>query len=616
MNLTKDKLIEAWKNRSQIFNDPSNKSIIDRFEFLSKLFKDIEKTSVSYDYNAKRVTIGGKALTMNDGNYPSLNYFGCKDDEMAAEGAFNGVKNMMVSFPDYKDLINKIGCLLGGFDVNDVNDHQMFDEYRIISNAITGESDGNSLTSSGKARHPSSNFADNNYFFNVIFTLNCIKDDNFDPEKSKVVLRYPSDTYFVGTDDEGKKKEQIEILKHRFPYKFFHMWTHRDNELHLVGLMAYQNLVKLDNSEIKYDDNNVDQDYTSFTDSWVEYSNKICNLIPEEDRGNGFFNEMSKLLSLLLCKEQDLKKIEDLLSTGNKAIILHGPPGTGKTYNAKEVVAEFLKIDKGKGKLDDYKFNNKSGLKETGAWDIVQFHPNYTYEDFVGGITPKLSGDELSYEVKTGVFKKICDVANKKENEKKNFVLVIDEINRADLSAVFGELLYALEYRNEQISIPNFDEPFVIPSNVYIIGTMNSIDKSLVTFDLALRRRFGFFKVVPNTSIIENILSEANINIEESCLKNYIARCEELNKEIADQSKELRLGPDYQIGHAYFGKIKDFIKNDKNGEEHIIISSFDLEKLWIYHIEPLLLEYLGNRIDDSSVATKVKELKDNFIKPL
>ena len=89
-----------------------------------------------------------------------------------------------------------------------------------------------------------------------------------------------------------------------------------------------------------------------------------------------------------------------------------------------------------------------------------------------------------------------CDEASKDENVSKKFIIVIDEINRADLSSVFGELMYALEYRDEPISIPNFKELFVIPSNVYIIGTMNSIDKSLVTFDLALRRRFGFIKIM------------------------------------------------------------------------------------------------------------------------
>jgi len=115
-----------------------------------------------------------------------------------------------------------------------------------------------------------------------------------------------------------------------------------------------------------------------------------------------------------------------------------------------------------------------------------------------------------------------------------------------------------LEYKDKKVSIPNFKEPFVIPSNVYIIGTMNSIDKSLVTFDLALRRRFSFIKIMPNVSVLENILAE--YNIEESCLTSYVDRCKSLNERIANPSSRLNLGADYQIGHAYYGKIKDFLK--------------------------------------------------------
>jgi 5-methylcytosine-specific restriction endonuclease McrBC GTP-binding regulatory subunit McrB len=130
------------------------------------------------------------------------------------------------------------------------------------------------------------------------------------------------------------------------------------------------------------------------------------------------------------------------------------------------------------------------------------------------GISPQLDGKEVSYHLREGIFKKFCDEANQ-HNDKK-YIFIIDEINREELSAVFGELLYALEYRGESITLPLYNEKdkrgFSIPKNVYIIGIMNNVDKSLVTFDLALRRHFSFYKLMPKLSILEYVLS---VNIKE-----------------------------------------------------------------------------------------------------
>lgn len=204
----------------------------------------------------------------------------------------------------------------------------------------------------------------------------------------------------------------------------------------------------------------------------------------------------------------------------------------------------------------------------------------------------------------------MCDIANLEENKNKPFILIIDEINRADLSAVFGELMYALEYRNEKISIPNFEEPFVIPENIYLIGTMNSIDKSLATFDLALRRRFGFYKIMPDVNLLSDML--ATTNLCNDSIKEFIKRCKNLNDKISN-NQILQLGYDYQIGHAYFAKIKDFIPDNKDEQS---ISTFDLEKLWIYHLEPLLEEYIGNRMEDPSIKDEMEKMKNEFIRSL
>ena len=122
-----------------------------------------------------------------------------------------------------------------------------------------------------------------------------------------------------------------------------------------------------------------------------------------------------------MTEETDIKNISDLLTTGNKAVILWGPPGTGKTYESEQVVREILEIAKN-DKLDNYLFSNKNRKEDSnGYYEIVQFHPNYTYQDFIGGITPKLNDDnkDISYILREGIFKRFCDEANKIKNEKK-----------------------------------------------------------------------------------------------------------------------------------------------------------------------------------------------------
>ena len=611
MRLTKEKLIALWNIRKQIFNNPVNSKIISRCDEVASLFQKIRACNLTFNEATKVYTLNGTEIKFRDGGYPSVDcYFSCKKDEMTAEGAFKGVKIMSASFPEqFSEFIIKIGCVLGGFSMD--KNHVMIDEYRIISNSSTGWTDNKSLTSTGQIRHPSSHFADNNYFFNVIRTIKEIANGQFQWNESKLVLRWPNASYY--SDDEQAEASQKETLKYRFPYKFFYMWTH--DVLHPVSLMAYRNLVLQDDPLIKYaPDSNLGQDIIDFAgdNGWRTYSDAIKDMIPSEEQGENFWEEMSMLISIVMIQDQQMKNIQELLETGNKAIILYGPPGTGKTYSAKELICSELGISN--KELEDFKFTESTPVKEKGAWALVQFHPNYTYEDFIGGISPCLTSGTLSYTLKTGIFKRICDEASKTDNSGKKFIIVIDEINRADLSSVFGELMYALEYRDEPISIPNFQDKFVIPSNVYIIGTMNSIDKSLVTFDLALRRRFGFIKIMPQLQVLENILSDYNIN--ESCLSTFISRCKELNDHISRPNSRLQLGADYQIGHAYYGKIKDFLSKCEESESEQIITTFDLEKLWEYHLEPLLEEFLGNRIEDPEVIKCLEERKNEFTKPL
>lgn len=656
MILNIDKLKALWAKKNDIFSDPANEFIIKRFNSVTELFGKIENYTVTYPANETeklKIQKGDgppQDIQLSNNNSPNLSYFGCAKDGFPDNDAFNGIKKQGEAFCDYQDIIIKIGCLLGGYDLVT---HRMMPEYRILSNVIN-DSENINLACGIINQWPSAHLANNNYFFNVIDTITRIKkedgtENRFTKDDSRLVLRYSN------VKGESQQQFQQNALWHRFPYKFFYMWTHRDSVIHPVSLMAYQGLVLQEDADLKFDED-MNMEYNTFingndeTKKWEEYSCNILRKILEYDDNRSLteddikihFPDLSKLISIITIQNQSIKNMQELLETGNKAIILYGPPGTGKTYQAKKIVCDEFDITE--EEMKNYQFLKETSqttditatgettyhVTEKGAWTIVQFHPNYTYEDFIGGITPKLESGNLNYKLKEGIFKALCDTAAaaaeeeeeaaQVEEAKKKFIIIIDEINRADLSSVFGELMYALEYRDEPISIPNFDNPFTIPSNVYIIGTMNSIDKSLVTFDLALRRRFGFYKLMPNLSALVSILKGYNIVSTE--LKKFIERCYELNEGIVNSENNFNLGEDYQIGQAYFGKIKDFLKKQSTdgqqgqGTDGQHISSFELEKLWEYHLSPLLEEYLGNRIEDPEIKKNLTTLKDNFIKPL
>ena len=633
MNLTKEKLIALWKTRSEIFADEHNKAYVDRFEKINSIFDNLKDMDVEVYSRENKVIVKKTVGETNPLEITGINcedYFGitkdsrefCRNRSVDGEPVTMMAKLLSGEDSDWKIFIQDIGCLLSGYEFSkEIQDHyHMREEYRILSNTRSGYDDNGSLLTGGQYQAPSSQLSGNNYFFWVIKTIVDIKAGDFIPQNSHLVLSYPKSGVLEN------EQNQKAMLERRFPYKFFYMWAHKNDVIHPFSLKTYKNFITQNDVSLRYDaDQAMNQKYNDFAANWKAYSDGIVKIIADSDPSASSdpaitITELSKLISIIMARETDIKNIRDLVETGNKAIILWGPPGTGKTYQATALVREMLSIPEKEKKEDDEQELRKNHfpiIGSLGSYDIVQFHPNYTYEDFVGGISPKLNGDALGYILKTGRFKAFCDEAAKKENSDKKFIFIIDEINRADLSAVFGELLYALEYRGRPISIPNFEDPFTIPLNVYIVGTMNNVDKSLVSFDLALRRRFGFFKVMPNMKVLENLSKY----IDEETLSAYIERCGKLNASISDKNI-LGLGEDYQIGHAYFLKIKDFLpkesleklKSAESEETSVLpnLTTFELEKLWVYHIEPLLEEYLGNKLDDDDTKKKIVGLKKAF----
>lgn len=249
-----------------------------------------------------------------------------------------------------------------------------------------------------------------------------------------------------------------------------------------------------------------------------------------------------------------------------KQVIFQGAPGTGKSYLA-DIFAKYL-IDNPNTQLE-----------------VIQFHSSYSYEDFIQGYRPTENG---SFTLKNGVFLKFCEEAEKEPD--KAFVILIDEINRGNLSKIFGELLYVLEYREKKIKLTYSPSThFSIPNNIFIHGTMNTADRSLAMVDYALRRRFSFITLRTDYEIITKILEKKKCKLDINILVKNI---ENLNKQIVDN---LSLGKGFEIGHSYF--IKD---------ENLDI--YKLRSIWDYDICPLLEEYF---IEDTSEIENLNNILFN-----
>lgn len=294
-----------------------------------------------------------------------------------------------------------------------------------------------------------------------------------------------------------------------------------------------------------------------------------------------------------LSSEASLSRNSDNFILPSVNTILYGPPGTGKTYNSIKYAVDTVDTkfnQDGRKYYSDYieKFNE---LKEVRKITFTTFHQSYGYEEFIEGIKPNLSdssdkkdseGDKpnlsnssdkkISYEIAEGVFKECCEEAKGKSG---NYVFIIDEINRGNISKIFGELITLIEDSKRDggdeamsVILPYSKEKFSVPSNVYILGTMNTADRSISLMDTALRRRFEFVEMMPDEDLLDKVVVEEDINIHEML-------------KIMNQRIEALYDREHTLGHAFFMPLKYEGKATIN----------QLESIFKNKIIPLLQEY-------------------------
>ena len=332
------------------------------------------------------------------------------------------------------------------------------------------------------------------------------------------------------------------------------------------NLSEYRNIRSVEWINIK--ENDIDpitgKTLTNFN-KYPDTVEKYLKLMANDNNKDLEINELKDTF----FSEEFFNNIIDTLKV-KKNIILQGPPGTGKTFISKKIAERI------------------TGKKENIF--SIQFHQSYSYEEFVVGYKPNSEGN---FALQKGSLIQVCERA--KQNENENFVMFIDEINRANISKVFGELLSLIENDKRgpenavKILYSENDINFYIPSNLYFISAMNTADRSLKMVDYALRRRFSFFEFKPEFDKPEfkNFLKDKNVNAK--TIDRIVNNISKVNQQISDDNFEL--GDGYCIGHSYFCPKGN--SSDSFGDQWY-------EQIIEYEIKPLINEYYFDKPDQAA----------------
>lgn len=369
-----------------------------------------------------------------------------------------------------------------------------------------------------------------------------INDDMIDPKTAEVnefqnwLSNQVTDTGASLNDKTVKQKvNALKDIEQHFNASIF-------GETDIEQLKQLKDIVVSDESYKKY---------KGVSGSSIDYYIRFIESKPTVQENESF--TMDDFLSDVFIDKKELVRLISLLEN-KKNLILKGAPGVGKTFIAKRLAYVMMEE------------------KDETRIHMVQFHQSYSYEDFIEGFRPKAEGD--GFELKQGPFVKFARKAAR--DPERDYFFVIDEINRGNMSKIFGELMMLIEAdkRGEQINLLYSNEKFSVPSNLYIIGMMNTADRSLALLDYALRRRFSFFEVQPAFQN-ETFKSYVNELSNPDAFNRVIDEIKSLNHQIVEE-----LGTGFQIGHSYF--VGDAYKVDTVNR---------IEEVIEYEIIPQLFEY-------------------------
>jgi len=309
-------------------------------------------------------------------------------------------------------------------------------------------------------------------------------------------------------------------------------------------------------------------------------------------------NELNRRLKeFIMSQSNNILEMLKLLES-RKQIILQGAPGVGKTYTTRELALRIIEVVKKEDKPDRKEIIELYNQNiDNGRIYFSTFHQSMDYEDFIEGYKPEKDEPNV-FEIKPGPFKSVCQMAARDSGRR--YVMIIDEINRGNVSKIFGELITLLETDKRKggqegltAKLTYSSEPFSVPENLYIIGTMNTADRSLGQIDYALRRRFAFYTLKSDKNALEAYYAGKDPGLKKSALdafeniKNFIDSDAKINEDDIDKE-------DIMIGHSYF--------MESTGENLL----FKIE----YEIKPLLDEYRK----DGIINVKKKDIEDLIAK--
>ena len=583
---------------------------------ISKNWKEIFENNINY----KNIDVIFDRMQTTSSTYLAFRHL-----SFNSGGLKNSIYPIFYLYTDKENEENKYLVLAFGSWIANTTEYSLIDwDKRINNNFSTTRSyfDKNKINVNEKSKID----------FLKFYKLYLIKNNNLDGHLYKILYDFEKILeYYISYiniyEDFKKKIKECRYSQEKDFYNLYIKWNHMIGENDLKNkLEQYLDKFKVENSNIDRKVFKLSEIIESYSDS--EQDNSLEKLLKQfirhlQMKGDDYIKYIGMLKK---CNKIFYKFMDDNLNFSQNTI-LYGPPGTGKTYNSifysvgiankdKDIMDKIINnkdiSNEEKNKVFELFKNLKECEKdEERQIEFVTFHQSYSYEDFIEGIRPTLSENiesmeenkkDLKYTLYSGIFKDICERATANPNS--NYVLIIDEINRGNISKIFGELITLIEPskrlgENEELKIrlTYSKKEFGVPKNLYILGTMNTADRSIALLDMALRRRFNFIEMPPKYNLLKSISTET-IDTESKDIKNTKTHNIDLKKllKAINTRIEFLLDKDHLIGHSYFVKVETFD---------------DLKEVFKNSIMPLLQEYFYD--DFEKIKFVLNGEKTNFI---